>query len=215
MGNKCRFIFKKERKINRLEYLLNELKLEYKKVNYKDGTTNISFEKQPYMVKHFYEIENVYKLHSDVKNIILQECLVWDGDQKKRLSTSIKLDADIIQYFANSTGRTATIYTDSRIGYKNDNYNVLFSNRRNVTISSTRKDIITEIQSEDGYKYCFTVPSGLLLLRCENDIFVTGNCGIDESKYAFNYAKGGKRPNILGCGIILGKTPILETMKNI
>ena len=30
--------------------------------------------------------------------------------------------------------------------------------------------------------YCFTVPSGMLLLRRNNKIFVTGNCGKDLSK---------------------------------
>ena len=34
-----------------------------------------------------------------------------------------------------------------------------------------------EYQSKDGKKYCFTVPSGLLLVRRSNKIFVSGNSG--------------------------------------
>ena len=30
--------------------------------------------------------------------------------------------------------------------------------------------------------YCFSVPSGMLLLRRNNRVFVTGNCGKDSSK---------------------------------
>jgi len=32
-------------------------------------------------------------------------------------------------------------------------------------------------QLEDNYKYCFTVPSGMLILRRDNRIFITGNSG--------------------------------------
>ena len=35
----------------------------------------------------------------------------------------------------------------------------------------------TIYRTKDGYKYCFTMPLGTLILRRNNKIFVTGNCG--------------------------------------
>ena len=36
---------------------------------------------------------------------------------------------------------------------------------------------ITPYQTKDGYKYCFTMPLGTLILRRNGKIFITGNCG--------------------------------------
>jgi len=36
---------------------------------------------------------------------------------------------------------------------------------------------ITPYETRDGYKYCFTVPSGMLILRNDNQMFITGNSG--------------------------------------
>ena len=34
-----------------------------------------------------------------------------------------------------------------------------------------------QVPTTDGYKYCFTVPSHMLILRRNGNIFITGNCG--------------------------------------
>ena len=39
------------------------------------------------------------------------------------------------------------------------------------------KTQIEIVKPRDGYKYCFTVPSSYLILRRNNHIFVSGNCG--------------------------------------
>ena len=48
-------------------------------------------------------------------------------------------------------------------------------------------------KTKDGYKYCFTMPLGTLILRRNNKIFVTGNCGktymlLELSKYINTYS---------------------------
>ncbi len=43
-------------------------------------------------------------------------------------------------------------------------------------ITLTKDDFI-EVVPKGGYKYCFTVPSSYLVLRRNNKIFITGNCG--------------------------------------
>lgn len=41
---------------------------------------------------------------------------------------------------------------------------------------------IKQFKTKDGRMYCFTVPSGMLLLRRNNKVFVTGNSGKDSTK---------------------------------
>ena len=36
---------------------------------------------------------------------------------------------------------------------------------------------VSQYKTKDGYKYCFTMPLGTLILRRNNKIFITGNCG--------------------------------------
>lgn len=40
-----------------------------------------------------------------------------------------------------------------------------------------RNTIIKETEADDGFKYCFTVSSGFLVLRYNRKLFTTGNCG--------------------------------------
>lgn len=41
---------------------------------------------------------------------------------------------------------------------------------------------VEEFIPEDGYMYCFTVPTSMFVCRRNNKVFVTGNCGKDVSK---------------------------------
>lgn len=41
---------------------------------------------------------------------------------------------------------------------------------------------VKQFRTKDGRMYCFTVPSGMLLLRRNNKVFVTGNSGKDSTK---------------------------------
>ena len=43
--------------------------------------------------------------------------------------------------------------------------------------SEELKTLIEEYKTKDGYKYCFSVPSEMLVLRRNKKIFVTHNCG--------------------------------------
>lgn len=59
-------------------------------------------------------------------------------------------------------------------------YSTQFSNNNFITtIKNTTlvKNDFAEVKPKDGYKYCFTVPSSYLVLRRNNKIFITGNCG--------------------------------------
>ena len=176
---------KKRRKIERLENLLNLNNKDFK-LRVEDSGFHVFSFYAPEYSKSLYEWMFCPKW---VSKIILDEVGYWDGtlsdERLVRFSTTSKEDADAFQYFANTCGYKADIITNDRTGqlYKNNQYT-----RKSVeyivqTSSQTYNNLLpekVEIKREvsvDGFKYCFTVPSGMLVFRRNGKIFVTGNCG--------------------------------------
>jgi hypothetical protein len=71
---------------------------------------------------------------------------------------------------------------------------------------------LVEVVPKDGKKYCFTVPSGMLVLRNQDCIFVTGNCLVDDTSMAMAYNKLQLQRPIIGTGIIINGQPKLLPM---
>ena len=192
-GNKGRINIKKKNKIERLEWLLKETNTEYHLLN-KGKFQN-----------HYYTfvppVPNNKSLYSIFKNanyeqlsIIAKEVLKWDGDEKKGIfRTTNKEDADFIQFvFSIVYGKHSTITLDDRIGNqkmlngkqyetKSICYEVNIGKVNEISFGGQTNNLNVEVYNTDKM-YCFTVPSGMLLLRRNNKIFVTGNCGKDFSK---------------------------------
>ena len=199
----CVFHLKKERKINRLIDLFKKNKINYKlNINKETGYYNF-YANIPNAEKHF--SKKWYNCSKEQMKIILDEICYWDGSFRKTKNgveyktyyTSIKSDADFIQFIASCCGIKAQIRIQDNIGeihvIKNKKYVrktlcyiVSFSNRNTPGLcSDNRKNFtktpISEYKTIDGYKYCFTVPSGMIVLRNNNKICVTGNCGKTSS----------------------------------
>jgi hypothetical protein len=97
-------------------------------------------------------------------------------------------------------GQRATINLDNRVGqkYKTNNkeyvrksiaYEVCHTNRIYPGLHADKRrpnnhTKINKVRTADGYKYCFTVPSGALVLRRNNKIFITGNSGKSQTTEA-------------------------------
>lgn len=137
--------------------------------------------------------------------IIAEEVIYWDGNVAKyynqptfndheRFSTTKKETADFVQFAFAVCGNNSTIQTFDRhrlrkkIGKNGEIYHSLEYNvsknkysYRRIPMKKYRnnEDIYAfrECKTTDGYKYCFEVPSGMLVLRRNNKIFVSGNCG--------------------------------------
>lgn len=188
--NLCRINIKKQRKKDRLEWILNELKINYRKEQWNPNDLNYNnyiFE-VPRIEKEFGEFW--YNCSNEQLRIICDEILYWDGSQcnnRKSFSTTNKDTADFVQFAFSSFGKKATICTIDRVGqkhstqdytYKSIEYTVVISDRTLLSIMNYDNKVkINEYQTKDGYEYCFTVPSHMLVLRRENKIFITGNCG--------------------------------------
>lgn len=165
---------KKERKIERLKTILEKANVEYK-FKYYDGYADFTFQ-SPYGCKEF-PIEWLY-LTNELKEKFLEELGYWDGsfqDGNIIYSTSKKQDADFVQLLANSIGRCSQIHYDNR--RMNVNYKLTFDKDTKHALTKNKRSKLEKIKSKDGFKYCFTVDTGMLILRRNNKIFITGNCG--------------------------------------
>lgn len=182
------FHFKKERKVSRLVELLKEAKLDYfcrKETDgyYRIGTKlNIAFKIFP---------NEWYCLDSDSLKIITNEAPLWDGtvaETNYSYYSSVKENADFIQFAASASGYKATLYTrtrkmeilnqgritettEYRVKYQNNNIAPSMYSTRN-------KNEIKVYKAEKGEKkYCPSTSTKLWLCREFGRITVTGNSG--------------------------------------
>jgi tRNA-splicing ligase RtcB len=191
---------KKPRKIERLHQLLQAADLPYEVKKYKDGTTRFKF--YPLLPKGF--TQDFYGCSSHQLQLIRQECLLWDGNQRNMFYTTLKEQADFVQFACAATGVRASVSKAPTC------YRVILSQTRNTVSMSEAK--LVEVVPKDGKKYCFTVPSGMLVLRNQDCIFVTGNCLVDDTSMAMAYNKLQLQRPIIGTGIIINGQPKLLPM---
>lgn len=191
--NKARFNLKKERKKERLISIINNLGYDYSiSKSSIEGYDTVSV-RVPFRCKHF--PENWYNCNKHQLEIIADEVVYWDSDYKEKnhFSTTNKSDADYIQFVWTALGYRSTININDRVGEeyltndktyqrKSIEYTVNWTKRNLVGMcTDKRKDHtktpINKYKTKDGFEYCFTVPSHMLVLRRNNKIFITGNCG--------------------------------------
>lgn len=200
--NRCTIRVKKERKKTELEKILSDYGKPYKRMDYQDGYTRFVFI-PPRKEKEF--SADWYRCSLHQLQLICENVLKWDGsigkDGKKSFETISKASADFVQFAFSACGYRATIYYTDRKGQpyqtggktytrKNNSYTVVISNNTIVGMAwhkDGRKNNVKleEVVPEDGYKYCFTVPTHALVLRRKDRIFISGNSGKTTALNAF------------------------------
>lgn len=191
--NIVRINLKKERKKQRLEALLRLCGIQYRKEFYvpKDKEFNSYIFRAPRREKEFGEYW--YSCSQEQLAIVADEIVYWDGCIKegKRQNSSYssvnKRNIDFVQFAFASVGIRTSIHIDNRVGklhsngkyiYKSVCYSLTICKTKNPSlVNPKRKKKIKTIKTKDGFKYCFTVPSGMLVLRRNGNINVTGNSG--------------------------------------
>lgn len=183
---------KKPRKRERIVRLLKEANIEYQ-YRYSEA--------EDVHIYKFYapERRKVYgdywwEATEEQAKIIEEEVVNWDGNiiksrvhkkEKPVFRTTEKQSADFMQYIFCINGWQATIKKGGTAGKKpvylvttsHTQYGSLrFDNRSQKT-----KTKFEQVPTIDGFKYCFTVPSSMLVLRRKDCIFITGNCGKTSS----------------------------------
>jgi len=185
-GKQAMVTVRKDRKKARIRETLIALGVEWKEHVYSQRPTESIFSfVPPYTGKHFGP--EWYAANARQLGIVAEEVAHWDGGvygpegkPEYRYFTVHKGDADFVQYACHASGRRAVL------GFQQPRPNekvcwVVHMRRLGSAknVASVRGDHtkITRVPSKDGLKYCFTVPTGFFVARCENNIFVTGNSG--------------------------------------
>lgn len=188
--NKMYFKLKKVRKVDRLEELLTLCKIEYDiKYSNTTGYYGISFV-PPIVSKHF--PKSWYNCSKKQLEAIANEVMCWDGNYKDNndYCTTSKEDADFVQFVFNSLGYNCSINVCDRRGrVRNINGSTYVTNSidyvvhyskgilKTLNYTKTPDETFIPYKTKDGFEYCFTVSTGMLVLRRNNCVFVTGNCG--------------------------------------
>lgn len=181
---RCKIELRKKRKIEELERLLNAMELDFTKSEYNRKGSFIYRFNAPLKLKVF--PKDWYNATRSQLELIADNVLKWDGSVsgKKRFATVEKDSADFVQFVFTSLGYRTNILTEKRErqGWKTCYIVTIAKRSKDVTIrgaveQGVKKPEIKKVKSQDGYKYCFSVPSGMLILRRNNKIFITGNCG--------------------------------------
>ena len=191
--NIVRINIKKQRKKERLEMLLKQSGIPFRKEQYnpKDLQYNTYLFHAPRKEKEF--LDYWYKCNAKQLSIVADEILHWDGTinlGKRKISSyssTSKRNIDFVQFAFASVGVRTHIHVDDRVGkrhsdgkyiYKSICYQLTICRTKNPSIVNPKiKKQIGKIKTKDGYKYCFTVPSGMLVLRRNGNINITGNSG--------------------------------------
>ncbi len=175
------FTFKKPRKIARIKQILNKLNRPFTETAYCDGETRIAFY-YPELIKDF--PQEFYSLNSAQLALIAEEVKYWDGCPVKGDSSwsgTVRSNADFVQFAMSVSGYKASIKTDNRKD-RQKCYRVhgTYRNEGQLAKDSRTNNAqeIRTVASVDGFKYCFTVETGALILRNNDSVFITGNSGV-------------------------------------
>lgn len=167
---------KRKDKIDRLSKLLRDRA--FHKSEYAIGYAKFYFE--PPIKTNTIPTDWAVGLSISQCRVVLDECLLWGGSTKqggiKVFISRNKSDVDTLQFIAARLGIRSTIRGSRREGLK-DEYALHFSKEKSDLVSIGKKLSIKKVDSPDGYKYCFRVPSDALILRRKGRIFITKNTG--------------------------------------
>ena len=180
-GHECRIGLHKQRKINRLIGLLDELNLPYKLSARKStNQTVISFKQDYRWTKWFSDLSNktfslpvLLNVSSVALEAFVDEITKWDGYEGsyKAYFNSNKENAETVQTLLHLSGRAASIRLKPPSGWAKKNvYYVTLMNSVKGASGHSRQETCYS-----GNVYCVSVPSEFFLVRRNNKIFVTGN----------------------------------------
>lgn len=198
---KCVIGIRKERKKTRLRSILVDAHISWTERVYAGRPTESIFTFiAPTISKHY--TSSWYKVTQTQAEIIYNEFPYWDGlihaDGEIRFSTTSETDASYIQFICSAVGHRATIskFNDPRGDGKWGPHYTVYAVRQLDQCVTFRNATYGQIESTDGFKYCFVVPSSFFLARYNGKIFVTGNsgksvgCCIKIFRIALNQAPG-------------------------
>lgn len=181
-NNLCHIRVKKQRKKDRIVMLLNANNISYTKCDVYEYTV------------YGFEVDNkdkefgydwFYKTNRRQREIIIDELKHWDGsictgNSFPRFTSTLRSTVNTLQLIATSLGYRTTLIKDKRIEKYSTGecFNVTFSKNKNSCRTFEKSETNTFEEVDAGrHMYCFTTTSGYFLMRQNDKIYVTGNCG--------------------------------------
>jgi DNA polymerase I-like protein with 3'-5' exonuclease and polymerase domains len=193
------FVFKKERKIERLKWSMDTLRIKYTESKIGD-TTQFHIGKHEPVVTNTKEIMPDKKLGKwllrydlDTLRLFSSELFLWDGDSTRNnaYSSSEIQNSDWAQILFTLTGSRAWTrsFTPSSEWSKKDHHVV--NVKLGCDYSLTSNFVVEEVPWDDMV-YCVTVPSSFFIVRRNGKVSVTGNSAKEgfNIRYAFGPAPG-------------------------
>lgn len=195
-----------ERKEKRLKEILTALNIDYSYSRDRNGYASICFHCPKWLTSKYLPYQFATQTSVEQKRFIIKEMVNWDGNRvnnrnQYEYTTVLKHNADVMQLIASSCGYMSTIMTKKNGGNGSfiDSYcykvSVLLGKSHVSTQQFEKHKTITEV---DQRVYCVTVDTGMILVRQNGRISVTGNCdslsvataGIENAVSVPNGAKG-------------------------
>ena len=188
--SRCAVRVKKPRKVERMRKLLKDANMDFNEIQLSESRVEFHFT-SPTGYKGV--TPEWFNLTQEQLIVISDEVQYWDCDINSGRFTSInKLEADFIQFVYSATGNRSVISVveagenllpmnngsgESKMYKTQQQYRVSKSLNKFISFRKTTnsKTEVVKVESQGSRKYCFTVPSGMLLVRRNGKVFITGN----------------------------------------
>lgn len=174
------FGFRKERKVERLEGILERLGIKFGSEPIAGGYRSICFSSTPGVEWMQRELPHhlLSSMSADEREFCLAEMAEWDGNRvagrnQTEYSSKLRSNAEWMQTLAHTAGRVSTVMERSNSHGTWFKTSVLHGKS---TTSWQGLDKARVMEEFDGEVFCVQVPSGYFLVRQEGCISVTGNC---------------------------------------
>lgn len=194
------FRFTKQRKIQRLQALLDELRLSYRKARggaaitlYVHACETLSRLRTWLTASKGYDMR-LLQLSQAARESILDELRFWDGSASKNrddtfsISTACPTTADTLQALAHTCGKTLRIAVRDNargVNAHNTGARLFVGSMRNRHAAKLIKR--PSVKQGDFPVFCVTVPTGAFLMRRNGAVNVTGNCAFDGLVLSHHY----------------------------
>lgn len=175
-SNCIRFGFKKERKIKRLLKILSNLDFEYTQTKYENGYTSFWINCKDNVFSKYFDWINFDNISYDWCNDFINELQYWNGNVTHNTiiySSSDKVNIDAVQAICAISNKKTKYngYLDKRGNRKFIHTLNILRNKTTISGMNTGRE---KVQYNDDV-YCVTVNSGMLVVRRNNIVVVSGN----------------------------------------
>lgn len=168
--------FKKQRKIDRVAHLLTILGITHSINPHKNGYTYVNVPLPDWVPGRLFPHDWIGLLSLHQKKVLLEELVLWDGNliknrKQAQYHSKYKENAIFVQTLAHTSGMCSSIISKHNNLGKWFSVSILYNKTTN-----SFQNIRSSKEYFEGSVYCVTVPSGMILVKQNDKITISGNC---------------------------------------